>query len=146
MLIFSNYNDIFDLLIGEEEKTLQAYNTMARQSESLAHKKTLEQLGREEIRHIIHLKGLRKKYPGHEFSSSFQVEAEQVEPNPDGLEKMSHQHILEFAIAEEKKSELLYRDIASQIDDREVNDLFLQIAQQENKHRRQLEKMLSFEK
>lgn len=145
MLIFSNYNDIFDLLIGEEEKSLDAYNSMARRSETLAQKKVLEQLSREEIRHIIHLKGLRRKYPGHQFANNFEVEAEQAEPDTVDLEKMSYQHILEFAIAEEKKSEYLYRHIAAQIKDQEVNDLFLKIAQQEKKHRLQLEKMLSFE-
>jgi rubrerythrin len=146
MLIFSNYNDIFDLLIGEEEKSLDAYNSMARRSETLAQKKVLEQLSREEIRHIIHLKSLRKKYPGHQFSYNFEVEADQIEPDTVELEKMSYQGILKFAIAEEKKAELLYRDIAGQINDQEINDLFLKIAQQEKKHRLQLEKMLSFEK
>jgi rubrerythrin len=145
MLIFSNYNDIFDLLIGEEEKSLEAYNSMARRSETLAHKKVLEQLSREEIRHIIHLKSLRQKYPGHQFPHTFEVEAEQPEPDAVNLEKMSYQGILEFAIAEEKKAEYLYRGIAAQIEDNEVNNLFLKIAQQEKKHRLQLEKMLSFE-
>ena len=146
MLIFSNYNDIFDLLIEEEEKSLEAYNSMARRSETLSQKKILEQLSREEIRHIIHLRSLRKKYPGHQFPYTFEVEAEQHEPDAVDLEKMSYQGILEFAIAEEKKSEYLYRNIADQIEDQEVNDLFLKIAQQEKKHRLQLEKMLSFEK
>ena len=144
ILIFSNFNDIFDLLIREEQKAIEVYNSMARRSENLESRKTFEQFARDKMAHVVELKQRRNQYPGNTFDTPLQVSVPRITRRADGLKRMSYSDILSFAIEEERKSEFLYQTIANQMKHQQVNHLFELFGQEEKKHRLRLEKILSF--
>ena len=146
ILIFRNFNDIFDLLIEDEEEAIEVYHSMARRSQNLESRKAFEQFVRDETGHFMELKKMRGQYPGGNFDQPLRVKA--IKPSktihqPEELKKMTYHDILRFAIEEEQKSEQLYLNIANQLEFKQVNELFVHIAREEKKHRLRLEKMLS---
>lgn len=148
LLIFKNFNDVFDLLIEDEEEAIEVYRTMARRSQNIESRKTFEQFVRDETGHYMELKKMRSGYTRDNFPLPMQVKTTKPDKTVhqiDEIKQMSYQDILRFAIKEEQKSEQLYLDIARQLKDHQVNELFAHIAEEENRHRRRLEKMLSFE-
>ena len=144
VLVFSNFNDIFDLLIREEQEAIEVYNSMARRSESLESRKTFEQFAREKMAHVVKLQQRRSQYPGEAFETPLQVTAPRVTRRAEGLKRMSYQDIMSFAIEEERKSEFLYQTIARQMRDQQVHQLFELFGWEEKRHRLQLEKILQF--
>lgn len=148
VLIFKNFNDIFDFLIKDEEEAIEVYQSMARRSQKLESRKTFEQFVRDETGHFMELKKMRSRYTHDNFVRPMQVKATKPDKTVhpiDEIKQMSYQDILRFAIKEEQKSENLYLDIARQLKDQQANNLFAHIAEEENKHCRRLKKMLSFE-
>lgn len=143
-LIFSNFNDIFDLLIREEQEAIEVYNSMARRSERLDSRKTFEQFARDKMAHVVELKQRRSKYPSGPFDSPLQVNAPRVTRRAEGLKRMSYHDIMSFAIEEERKSEHLYQTIARQMRDQQVHHLFELFGREEKKHRLRLEKILAY--
>jgi rubrerythrin len=144
-LTFINYNDIFDMLIEKEEESIDIYNAFARMYENVELRKTFEQFARYEMAHINELINLRRQYPAGNFSNPISVVIRQEQPEPDDFKIMTYRDILEFAIEKERISELIYRDMADQVDNEEVKQLFLKNSDAERRHRLRIEKMLQFE-
>ena len=144
-LTFINYNDIFDMLIEKEEESIDVYNALARMYENMELRKTFEQFARYEMAHINELKNLRQQYPTGNFSTPISVTINQSLPEPDNFKIMTYRDILEFAIEKERISELIYKDMADQVEEEEVEQLFLKNSDAEKRHRLRIEKMLHFE-
>ncbi len=144
-LTFINYNDIFDMLIEKEEECMDIYNAFSRMYENMELRKTFEQFARYEMAHINELKNLRLQYPTGNFSNPVTVKINQSQPEPDNFKIMTYRDILEFAIEKERISELIYREMADQVEDEEVKQLFLKNSEAERRHRLRIEKMLHFE-
>ncbi len=145
IVTFINYNDIFDIFIEKEEENIEIYNTFARMSENMELRKTFEQFVRYGMAHITELRNKREQYPGGNFSNSISVKINQISHESINFKIMTYRDILEFAIEIEKRSELLYHDMANQVNDEEVKKLFLKNSEEERRHRLRIEKMLSFE-
>ncbi|MGM0531294.1 MAG: ferritin-like domain-containing protein [Bacteroidota bacterium] len=145
IVTFVNYNDIFDIFIEKEEENIEIYNTFARMSENMELRKTFEQFVRYGMAHITELKEMRQQYPADNFSNSISVKINQTSHEPVNFKIMTYRDILEFAIEIEKKSEVLYHDMANQVNDEEVKKLLLKSSEEERRQRLRIEKMLDFE-
>jgi len=142
-LTISNYNDVFDLFIRDEEEAMDMYDRFARSSSEPELKKMFEQIGRDEMGHMTTLKNIWKKYSDkEEFSSPIEVKISQEGNDHNNYEFNSYYEILKYAAGTEKNSENLYLDIANQIRDEEVKQLFLKNGKEEEKHRHRIEKMM----
>lgn len=144
-LTFINYNDIFDLFIEKEEENIDLYNTFARRSENMELRKTFEQFVRYGMAHLTELRNMRQQYPAGNFSNPISVKVNQTSNEPENFKIMTYRDILEFAIEKEKSSEVLYHDMANQVEDEEVRQLFLKNSEEERRQRLEIEKMLNFE-
>lgn len=142
-LKFANYSEIFKLLIEGEEDAIDIYNTLLGKSQNHELRKTFLQFVRDEMNHINNLKNLQEEYPGENFSRLIEVRVNKVKDEPYDLKGLTYTEILNFAIEEEKKSTKLYQDIADQVKDSKVKQLFLENAEEEENHRLHIEKILS---
>ncbi|MFP4622480.1 MAG: ferritin family protein, partial [Bacteroidales bacterium] len=95
--------------------------------------------------HITELRGMRQQYPEGNFSSPITVKINPVPHKPENFKIMTYRDILEFAIELEKGHEVLYSEMANQVEGEEVKQLFLKNSEEESKQRLRIEKMLSFE-
>ncbi len=143
-LTFSNYNDVFDLLISEEEKAVELYNSLASRSETLEYKQTFKQLSREETGHISRLKAMREHYHRANFPAPVSVKADLMVRPTRPFNTQTLKAIFQSAINEETHAEKLYLKIAGQVQDQELQQLFDQMAEHEKNHRLRLEKLLSY--
>ena len=145
IVTFINYNDIFDMFIEKEEENIEIYNTFARIYENMELRKTFEQFVRYGMAHITELRNMRQHYPAGNFPHSISVKFNQTSHEPVNFKIMTYRDVLEFAIEIEKKSEVLYQDMANQVDDEEVKKLLLKNSEEERRQRLRIEKMLDFE-
>ena len=141
-LKFVNYNDIFERFIVEEEEALDIYNALIGKCQDHELRKIFFQFVQEETKHIEDLKEIREEYSGENFSSPIKVVVTRDLGDWDNLESLAYIEVLKFAKEEERKTMKLYQDIAEQVKDKEVEQLFLRIAEQERIHYQRTDKML----
>ena len=145
ILTFINYNDIFDMFIEKEEENIDLYNTFARTSENMELRKTFEQFVRYGMAHVTELRNMRQQYPAGNFLNPISIKINQTTNEPKNFKIMTYRDILEFAIEKEKSSEVLYHDMANQVEDEKVKRLFMKNSEEERRQRLRIEKMLNFE-
>ena len=143
---FSNYDDVFERMVAEEEEALNIYNALIGKCQTHELRKIFFQFVQEETKHIDDLKEIREKYPVENFSSPVKVVVERDLGNWDNLESLAYLEVLKFATEEERKTMKLYQDIAGQVKDKEVKQLFLSIAEEERIHYQRTKEMYNNEK
>ena len=145
-LKFTNYDDVFERLIMEEEEALDIYNALIGKCQNHELRKVFFQFVQEETKHIEDLKRIREKYPVDNFSSPVKVVVDRDLGNWENLDSLAYIEVLKFAKEEERKTMKLYQDIAAQVKDKEVEQLFLSIAEEERIHYQRTKEMYDSEK
>ena len=133
-------DEILDFAIEEEENARLFYLDLAAKMENPKMKEVFEQFAQEELGH-------KKKLQNIKARESISVTPErvqdlqiadytvEVQPSPD----MSYQDALLLAMNKEKKAFQLYLDLADAINDAQIKELFMMLAQEEAKHKLRFE-------
>lgn len=132
----NSIDEILDFAIEREQNAADFYADLAKKAPAAWMKEVLESFSEEELRHKGKLKSVKK---GEKLLSSGQKIQDlkvsdylvEVEPDPD----ISLQDALILAMKREKAAYRMYSDMAAKIDDAELKDLFLGLAQEEAKHK-----------
>ncbi|MDJ0806803.1 MAG: ferritin family protein [Gammaproteobacteria bacterium] len=132
----NSVDEILDFAIEREQAAADFYQDLAERASSAWMKDMLLSFSKEEMRHKGKLKSVKK---GEKLLSSEQQVQDlkisdylvDVEPAGD----ISLQDAMIVAMKREKAAYRLYSDLASKVDDPDVKDLFLGLAQEEAKHK-----------
>lgn len=133
---FNNINEILDFSIGEEQAAVDFYLQLAAQSKNSQTKKIFTEYAEEEMRHKANL--LKIKEQGSFAMPEATVKdlkiAEylvDVRPTPT----MTYQEALILAMKKEKAAFRMYSKLAEKAEDPAVKSVFLNLAQEESKHK-----------
>ena len=133
-------DDVLDFAIENEQSAIEFYTELAEQTTKPQLKKVFAEYAKEEMGHKSRLESVKA---GKKFSPAAKKVLDlklgdylvDIEPTPD----MDFQSALVVAMKREKAAFRLYTDLAGQIDDEELRDLFLRLAQEEAKHKLRFE-------
>ena len=140
MKTFNNITEILDFAIGEEQAAVDFYLVLAAQSKSAQSKTVFHEFAQEEMRHKVNLLNIRE-------TGAFQLSDEKVrdlkiaeylvDVKPSA--SMTYQEALILAMKKEKAAFRMYSNLADKASDPSVKALFLQLAQEESKHKLRFE-------
>ena len=140
MKTWSSVEEILDFAIREEESAEKFYTRLAEQVNNVAMRYVFEDFAREE-------KGHKKKLLAVKAGKSLALVGQTVqdlkiadylvdiEPSPD----MTYIDALIVAMKKEKAAFKLYIDLAAATEDEKIKLLFLELAQEEAKHKLRFE-------
>ncbi|MEI7499945.1 MAG: ferritin family protein [Bacteroidota bacterium] len=137
---FTNINEILDFAIGEEQAAVDFYLQLANQSNNRQTKNIFQEYAQEEMRHKANLMSIKD-------SGSFQLTVSKirdlkiaeylVDVKPSA--NMSYQDALILAMKKEKAAFRMYSKLAEKAEDPSVKAIFLNLAQEESKHKLRFE-------
>ena len=121
---FSSVEEILDFTIAEEEQANKFYTDLAQKMEDPAMRKVFEDFAKEELRHMAKLVAVKQ--------GEFTIK-------PESVRSLG---IADYVVDVEPKADMSYADaldlaVASQ--NEEQSDMFLNLAQEEAKHKLRLE-------
>ena len=137
-----NFNEIINFAIGEEEKAVKFYRELQDMVEFKGKKELLKELEEMEKGHIKILQNIgleeavKADLPKVESMAIADYVVE-VKPSSD----MNYQDILIVAMKREEKARQLYQDLADQLGDGKIKNLFLRLVNEEAKHKLHFEKI-----
>ena len=136
---FSSIEEVLDFAIAEEEQANEFYTDLAQKMEDPAMRKVFEDFAKEELRHMAKLVAVKQGEfaikPESVRSLGIADYVVDVEPKAD----MSYADALDLAMKREKTAYRLYLDLAVASQNEEQSDVFLNLAQEEAKHKLRLE-------
>jgi rubrerythrin len=137
---FKNVEEILDFAIGQEEKAVQAYTSLADRTDDAQMRQVLEGYADEERGHKAKLLAIRhgkNLMPEPQEITDLDIAdyLPDVEPSP-GLDYME---TLTLAMKAEKAAFKLYSDLAAMAEDDQVRATLLSLAQEEAKHKLRFE-------
>ncbi|MCB1875619.1 MAG: ferritin family protein [Chromatiales bacterium] len=128
--------EILDFAIEREQQAADFYTDLAQKVNKPWLKEMLEGFSREEMRHKGKLKSVKK---GEKLLSAEQkiqnLKVSDYLVAVEPTENLDFQDALIVAMQREKAAYRLYTDLANNIDDPEMKELFLGLAQEEAKHK-----------
>ncbi len=142
-MVFNSFEEVITFAINREIEAADFYNklqTLVKHESSI---KLLKELESMEIAHAEVLKKIKKE----------EVESEYVSPNIQNLKisdsmedigpqsEMNYQEILILSIKAEQYANELYLKLADESEDKTTKNLFLRLADEEAKHKLELEKI-----
>lgn len=136
---FNTIDEILDFAIGREIEAIQLYKDLAVKVDKPEMRKVLIGFIREEQEHKIKLEDVKAGgiVLSDEEMGSLDIadDIEGGEVRPD----MSYADILVFAMKKENVSVQLYTDLAKVVQDEELKDMFMWLAQEEAEHKLRFE-------
>jgi len=130
-------DEILDFAIENEQAAVDLYESLAEESKRPAMREVFINFANEERKHkklLLTVKdGRRLLKPGREPVLDLQISDYTVAGDPDP--NADYQSILLFAMKKEKAAFRLYTNLAGQVDDPEIEELLLGLAQEEAKHK-----------
>ena len=131
---------ILDFAIGQEQEAAAFYTGLAENADSPQMKTTFEQFAREERGHEAKLKAVKSgkvMVSSSERVQDLKIGDYLVAPEEGG--KLDYQGALILAMKKEKAAFRLYSDLAERVDDENLKNLMLGLAQEEAKHKLRFE-------
>jgi rubrerythrin len=136
---FESVDEILDFAIGREIDAIRLYIDLANKIEKPEMQKVLKGFAMEEQEHRIKLEDakaigfvLKEEEVGN-LGIADDIDGGEIRPD------MSYADILVFAMKKENAAFQLYTDMAKIIQDEEMKDMFLQLAQEEAEHKLRFE-------
>lgn len=138
---FKNIDQVFDFAIVAEQQAVDFYHQLMGRVQNKEMQKVFGQFMREEMAHkkrlmLIKQQGSYRLRKGGEVTdlkiSDYMVD---VEPGSN----MTYEEALVLAMQREKKSFMLYLQLSEQADDEEMRSVFLELAQEESRHKLRFE-------
>jgi rubrerythrin len=137
---FTTINEILDFAIGEEQAAVDFYLHLAAQSKNQETKKVFMEYAEEEMRHkafIINVKDNGSFRLAAEKVKDLKIAEYLVDVKPSA--NMSYQDSLILAMKKEKAAFRMYTMLADKAEDPSVKATFLNLAQEESKHKLRFE-------
>ena len=137
---FKSVDDVLDFAITREEEAASFYTQLAERAESSALKTTLLEFAKEEEGHKAKLEAVKR---GDKMVGSatkvvdLKIGDYLVDIKPSA--SMTYQEALVLAMKAEKTAFMLYTDLAAACSDPTMQKLFLNLAQEEAKHKLRFE-------
>jgi len=137
---FNSLEDILNFAIKNEQEAVDFYLRLAKNSKGEEMKVVFEEFAQEEVKHKARLQKIKDE-------GTFQFKKEEVMdlnisdyvvptvPHPD----MSYPEALTLAMAKEKAAFKLYMRLHSKVADSGLQAVFLDLAQEESKHKLRFE-------
>jgi len=136
---FGSIEEILDFAIAGEAEANQFYTELAGQMENPAMREVFEGFAKEELGHKIRLQEVKKgniqTTPEKVTDLKIADYMVDVEPSPN----MDYQSTIILAMKKEKAAFKLYTNLASKMQDPELRNMFLSLAQEEAKHKLRFE-------
>ena len=136
---FHSIQDIFNFAISKEIEANNFYEQLSKDVEKPEFREELEHLALDELQHKTKLEAVKdgEQMLCQEEVGSLNIAdyVDDVEPSPD----LKYTDILVIAMNREKKAFRLYSNLAAIAKNEETKDMFLLLAQEEAKHKLQLE-------
>jgi len=137
---FGSVDEVLDFAIKGEEEAHGFYMDLAQNAERGAMRKVFEDFAREELGHKKKLQGIKtgtlERGEGKTVTDlkigDYLVD---IEPHPG----MDYQEALIVAMKKEKAAFKLYTDLAAAVDNESLSAIFLDLAQEEAKHKLRFE-------
>ena len=132
--------DVLDFAIGEEIAAQKFYTEMAERMTNPAMKEAFIQFAREERGHEAKLKQVKAGKSMVSANARVQdlgIADYLVEVTPSA--GMAYEEALQLAMQKEKAAFKLYSDLAGTVENAELKELFLGLAQEEAKHKLRFE-------
>jgi rubrerythrin len=137
---FNTINEILDFAIGEEQAAVDFYLALAEQSKNRQSKQVFTEYAEEEMRHKANLTRIREngdfKMSG-ETVRDLKIAEYLVDVRPSA--DMSYQDALILAMKKEKAAFRMYTALAGKAEDPGIRNIFLNLAQEESKHKLRFE-------
>ncbi|OFX40107.1 MAG: rubrerythrin [Bacteroidetes bacterium GWA2_32_17] len=133
---FNSVDDILDFAIINEQQAVDFYKALALRTNNEDMRQTFEKFAVEEIGHKAKLTKIKEEKiftAGKEVIQDLKLSdyVDYVKPSDD----MSYQDALILAMKREKSAFKLYINLATKTQNKGLQDLFLQLAQEESKHK-----------
>jgi rubrerythrin len=136
---FESVDEILDFAINREIEAIELYTNLAGKVNKPEMRKVLKGFAKEEQEHMMKLEDAKAEgiiLKDEEVSGlGIAEDIEGGEARPD----MSYADILIFAMKKEDVSVNLYTDLAKMVQDEELKEMFLQLAQEETEHKLRFE-------
>ena len=139
-MTLKNVDEILDFAIGREQAAHDFYNDLAGKVESTGMNKIFIQFAQEELGHKKKLEGIKegkRLVPSEKKILNLKIADYVVDVDP--AEELDYQKALIIAMKREKSSYKLYTDLSDSIDDADLKQTFLALAQEEAKHKLRFE-------
>jgi rubrerythrin len=133
---FTNINEILDFAISEEQAAVDFYLQLAAQSKNRETRKVFEEYAEEEMRHKANLLSIKESGNFNVPDASIRdlkIAEYLVDVKPSA--NMSYQDALILAMKKEKAAYRMYTKLAGQAENAEIKAVFLNLAQEESKHK-----------
>ncbi|MFO7940302.1 MAG: ferritin family protein [Bacteroidales bacterium] len=137
---FETIDDILDFAIASEQEAVDFYNELAESSTTEDMKKVFAQFAREEIGHKTRLTKVKKEGAYHMATSQvrdLKISDYLVEVKASA--KMTYEEALIVAMKREKSAFKLYLNLAEKAPNKQMQELFHGLAQEESKHKLRFE-------
>ncbi|MFO8054564.1 MAG: ferritin family protein [Bacteroidales bacterium] len=138
---FRIIDDVLQFAMNEEQKAVDFYTQLSQNASSDDMQAVFEEFAREEVGHKARLARIREE--GKYTMSSEEVMdlkiadyKTDVEPHAD----MEYEQALVVAMKKEKAAYKLYSDLAQKAPNADLKELFLNLAQEEAKHKLRFER------
>ncbi|HKL38733.1 MAG TPA: ferritin family protein [Bacteroidales bacterium] len=137
---FKTVDDVLDFAMNAEQEAVDFYNNLAENAQNEEMQKIFNQFAQEEISHKTKIRKIKEE-GSYEISkeklrdlkvSDYMVN---VKPTAD----MNYQDALVLAMNKEKAAFRLYMDLADKAQDEKMQQLFLNLAQEESRHKLRFE-------
>ena len=140
MIAFKNVDEVLDFAIQSEEAAHDFYMELSKKVEKPWMQKALTEFAREEAGHkakLLQIKKGKTLVPAEEKVLDLKL-AEYVADVKPSLD-MNYEQALVVAMKNEKVAYKLYMDLARVVDEENLRNAFLALAQEEAKHKLQFE-------
>ena len=140
MIEFNNINDVLDFAIGEEQAAVDFYLKLADLSKNESIKKAFHEFAKEEMAHKAKL--MEVKADGAAvFGTEKVVDMKLSDYLVDVIYRpdMPYEEALILAMKKEKAAFKLYTALANRVQQPEMREMFLHLAQEEAKHKLRFE-------
>ena len=137
---FASINEILDFAIREEQAAVDFYLQLAAQSKNHQTKKIFHEYAEEEMRHKSNLIQVKENGTFHLTDAKvkdLKIAEYLVDVKPSA--NMSYQDALILAMKKEKAAFRMYTKLAENAEDPAVKATFLNLAQEESKHKLRFE-------
>jgi rubrerythrin len=137
---FKSVNDVLEFAIAREEESHAFYMDLAGRMDNQQTKALFEGFAREEMGHKAKIEGIKQSrimMPADKHVQNMKMADYMVDVTPS--DDMDYQDALILAMKKEKMAFKLYSDLASNVDDPDLETTFRVLAQEEAKHKLRFE-------
>jgi rubrerythrin len=137
---WTSVDEVLDFAIKNEEEAAQFYTDLSGKMDRPWMAKIFKEFAQEEVGHknkLLEIKAGKRLMPAEKKVLDLKI-ADYLVP-VEGDSELDYQGALVLAMKKEKKAFMMYTDLAGSVDEEELQQTFLALAQEEAKHKLRFE-------